>query len=63
MISIKEGQEAIVEHIMSVASRYPIAPKNIIIPNQSHEHIALIFEQLIFFGYLHQLDNGEYTRT
>ena len=63
MNSIKKGQEATVKHIMLAASRYPITPENIRLPNQSQSHIALIFEQLAFFGYLRQLDNGEYTRT
>lgn len=62
MLPIKKGQEATVEHIILAASRYPITPENIKLPNQSHCHITLIFEQLAFFGYLQQLDNGEYTR-
>ncbi|MBD1567967.1 MULTISPECIES: hypothetical protein [Aliivibrio] len=62
MLPIKQGQEAIVEHIMLAASRYPITPENIRLPNQSHNHIALIFEQLAFFGHLRQLENGEYIR-
>ncbi len=62
MLPIKKGQEATVEHIMLTASRYPITPKNISLPNQSDNHIALIFEQLTFFGHLRQLKNGEYVR-
>ena len=62
MLPIKKGQEATVEHIILAASRYPITPENIKLPNQSSSHIALIFEQLAFFGHLRQLENGEYTR-
>ncbi len=62
MLPIKQGQEATVEHIMLAASRYPITPENIRLPNQSHNHIALIFEQLAFFGHLRQLESGEYIR-
>ncbi|MFA1562599.1 hypothetical protein [Aliivibrio fischeri] len=62
MLPIKQGQEAIVEYIMLAASRYPITPENIRLPNQSRNHIALIFEQLTFFGHLRQLENGEYIR-
>lgn len=62
MLPIKKGQEATVEHIMLAASRYPITPENITLPNQSPHHVTLIFEQLAFFGHLRQLDNGEYTR-
>lgn len=62
MLPIKQGQEATVEHIMLAASRYPITPENIRLPNQSHSHIALIFEQLAFCGHLRQLENGKYTR-
>ncbi|MDD9157399.1 hypothetical protein PVK64_14595 [Aliivibrio sp. S4TY2] len=63
MLPIKKGQEATVEHIILAASRGPITPENIKLPNQSHNHITLIFEQLAFFGYLQQLENGKYTRT
>lgn len=62
MLPIKKGQEATIEHIMLAASRYPVTPENLRLPNQSHNHVALIFEQLAFFGHLRQLPTGEYTR-
>ncbi len=62
MLPIKKGQESTVKYIMLAASRYSITPENIKLPNQSSSHIALIFEQLAFFGHLRRLDNGEYTR-
>ena len=62
MLAIKKSHEAVVDHIVQAASRYPITPENIQYPNQSPHHIAFIFEQLHFSGHLRKLESGEYIR-
>ncbi len=62
MLPIKNGQEAIVKHIILEASYKEITPTSIKFMGQSPTHIKFLFEQLAMFGYLSKLTNGHYVR-